>query len=116
MHGVGCMTLALGKLTELVMWLRACKIAHYGNFKVYARFRVGFASARQLGEVEKLIDGSAHADLFSLKDFFAKQQDILWIERLLNEVYSSEFHCIDGSAYSSVGSEHDHRHLGSKTS
>ena len=54
-RGLRYMTVPLGKLTELIMRLRTRNIALDGDFEIYAGFGVSFSSARQLGQVEKLL-------------------------------------------------------------
>src|SRR4030095_11414846 len=115
MHGVGCTTVALGKLTELIVRLRAGNIALYGDFEVYACFRVGFSFASQLRQMQQLVDGAARSDFLSLKDLLAEKTNSLGIERLLEKIHRSEFHGLDRSAHGPVSGQHDHRHLGSET-
>jgi hypothetical protein len=60
------LTFLFGKAAQLVVRLRASETAHHGDLEVNASFGKRLALPRQRCETEKIIDGAAAPDFFSL--------------------------------------------------
>ena len=82
----------------------------------YAGYFIQMALASMPVKMEKVIDRAARSEFLPRKNLLAEELNCLGIERLLEKVHGAEFHGLHRSAHGSIGGQHDHRHLGSKTS